>query len=214
MPLLLEQSKSKLHARIDIISSAFTRHIVNPPKRLVDKHAIQEGLISNLWQAWCYFCRDSIIKSAKGALTSNGVTTASPYAALSDMQIAYIARRASRNENFQPGPSLSGSWQEPTWGDISKISDIITGLSCSNQNSLTSGLVGTVALRDLQTCRNSSAHICASSIISARSCNVRYNQNMMNHPSDMALWIDPVSNDFLWTLWAEDMKLASEIAIG
>lgn len=213
MPTYLEESKRRLHRQIDLLSGAFLRRVAEPPRFRIDRFSLQEGLVSSLWQAWNLFCREAIIQSAVGAVTSTGAATISSLRGRNASEVAYCARELAQGRPVAQVKALSTLRQEPTWGDVSKAVQIVTGLGCSNQSSLATGLAGTVSIRDLQTCRNACAHINSETLNEVAKCRVRYAASSFRHPSDMIVWVDPNSSDFLWMLWCEDLKVASEIAI-
>jgi hypothetical protein len=209
----LETSRNKLHAQVDLLSKGFLRHVTSQPKFKMDGIIFRDGLISSLWQVWCFFCRDVIVKSTQGAVTARGSVATSHYSLLADAEIAFVARKIIRNEPINSIRPIGGSHLEPTWGDVSKAPVIVQGIGCTNSVNLIAGLSGTTSLRDLQACRNANAHIGPDTIASVKKIRQRYSDTILRHPSDMALWVDPSVNDFLWMVWSDDMKLASDVAI-
>lgn len=213
MPISLEDNRRRLNLEVDLLTGSFQRHVVQPSRYRLDRISRQEGLISSLWQAWGNFCREVIVHSAIGAITSNGVVTVSAFAARREAEITYCAREFAQGKVVGQVKALSSMRQEPTWGDVSKAALIIGGLNSSNSANLSAGLSGTVAIRDLQICRNACAHINFDTVRDVRDCRIRYSSSAFRHPSDMALWVDPSSNDFLWMLWCEDLKLSAQVAV-
>lgn len=214
MPLLLDVLRNKLQSRLNALDNGFDRHVVSPVAvRHVDKFALQEGYVSALWQAWCSFCRELIIHSSRGAITSSGVGTTSPHNALGEMEIAYIAKQLSNNAPITTIRPLAGSHQEHTWGDLSKVNLVASTIGCSNHASILTGLSACVRIQDLQLCRNACAHISRSTLQGVKAAKVRYLDNSFKHPSDMIFWVDPSNLDFLWKSWIDEIKLASDFAI-
>lgn len=189
------------------------RHLVTPlVSSRIDTFAIQEGYVSSLWQAWCAFCRHLAIFSAQGAITKAQATTTSPFAALGEMEVAFVAKKLAKNQPIGNVRALAGSHDEPTWGDLTKINSIFAGLGTSNSATLLTGFSACLRLQDLQLCRNASAHISRSTLYDVRAAKVRYLQTELRHPSDMMFWVDPQTNDFLWKSWIEEMELAADFA--
>lgn len=214
MPIPLSVPQKKLAARINSLDKAFERHILEPKMtRRVDRFALQEGLISALWQSWGWFCRQATINSALGAFTRAGVLTTSSHTHLNEMQVAYICKQLARGTSTNTVRTLSGSHQEPTWGHPQKITLIAVGLATSNGATLAGAFSGCSAIVDLHICRNASAHLGSDTLNAVRTARVRYNHTDMNHPSDMMKWIDPVSKDFLWKEWVDEILLISELCI-
>lgn len=214
MPIFLENSRKRLIIRLQILDSAFDRHIVAPNyNRSLDKFSLQEGYVSALWQSWCRFCRELLIYSAQGAITHGGTPTSSPYSGRSEMEISYVAKQISLRKSVTCIKSLSASYQEHTWGDVNKALMVAAGIGCTNNNDILQGISGCSRIKDLQVCRNASAHICADTINEVNLAKVRYLDNSFKHPSDMISWIDPATRDFLWKSWVDEMDLASDFAI-
>src|SRR3546814_1022015 len=70
MATSLDATYCKLRSRLRVLDSAFERHLFVPSKtRRIDRFALQEGLISGLWQSWCAFCRSTVIGSARGTIS-------------------------------------------------------------------------------------------------------------------------------------------------
>ncbi|MEQ3679888.1 hypothetical protein [Pseudophaeobacter sp.] len=214
MPTSLKTLRLKLQRRLLVLDRGFDRHLIDPVAvQRVDKYALQEGYVSALWQAWCSFCRELLIHSTQGAITASGVNATSPHSACGEMEIAYVAKRLSNRLSVNAIRPLVGGHQEHTWGDLSKLNLVASGIGCSNASSILSGLSACLRIEDLQLCRNASAHISKSTIQSVRASKVRYQNTSFRHPSDMMSWVDPVSSDFLWKSWMEEIELAADLAI-
>jgi hypothetical protein len=213
MPIYLSAIRSRLLLRLHGLNNAFERHLV--VRKLTfrtDRFAIQEGLISQLWQSWNLFCRDVVIASSQGALTTGGASTSSIYAHLSDSELAFVARKYSRREPVSTFAPL-GKHLEPTWGDFSKLNLIISGLRSTNDSKLLTSFGVAVSINDLQLCRNACAHLNKDSVAKIGSSRVRYNETAFSHPSDFMFWIAPTTGDFVWRYWLEEMELISEFAV-
>ena len=214
MSVLLGYYRKKLLVRIAALDRAFDRHTQDrPSKKRLDRIATQEGLLSGLWQAWCWFSREVVISSALGAVTTAGHSTHSPYAGHSEMEIAFVATQFSRRRSFTSVRALAGQYLEPTWGDIQKINLIINGLQPTNLNSLQTGFGSVVLLRDLQFARNCCAHLNRENLFALKTARARFNQTKYIHPSDMMFWIVPTTSDFVWKEWVDEIDAASEVIV-
>lgn len=212
MPTSLKGLQDKLQRRLQVLDSAFERHLVTPSvSKRVDRFAIQEGFVSALWQTWCIFCRDLLIYSSQGAITRGGMLTASPHSTLGALEIAYVAKQLANRNNVVRIRPLSGQHQEHTWGDLTKLNLVVSGIGCSNEQSIRNGLSACLRIEDLQICRNASAHISSATLQQVKSSRVRYMDTSLNHPSDMIFWVDPTTKDFLWKSWIEEAEVAAEI---
>ncbi len=214
MPTSLDALHLKLAVRVRSLDKAFDRHITKPKVfSRIDRFALHEGLVSPLWQAWCWFCRNTIICSAKGAHTALGVLTTSGYSQYQEMEIAYIAKKFSQNQSVGRVRSLRGNHQEPTWGDAEKLNRMALGISSSNSSTLTSAFSACSTIKDLQLCRNANAHICSDTINQMQTARTRYDDTMLVHPSDMIMWIETSTQNYLWKAWVDEIILISQIAI-
>jgi hypothetical protein len=209
----LEGIRRKLGARLKVLDAAFDRRIVVPStRRMVDRFALQEGLVSALWQAWCVFCRQTLIGSAAGIVGGSGQQVTSPYAGRAEMEIAYVARELSQGRVANAIRPLQGSHLEPTWGDLKKANLIAAGIASTNQANLVSAFGVGLAVSDLQMCRNASAHLNKDLISNVVAARVRYSDTRFLHPSDMMFWVDPATKDFVWKTWIDEMTIMSEFA--
>lgn len=214
MPTSFSQVRSKFLMRLNTLDKAFERHVVSPSvSKNVDRFALQEGLISSLWQAWCEFCRETVIGAVQGANTTSGVLVSSAtYSARTDLEIAFIAKQFAHAKPFSAIKSVAGRHQEPTWGDVSKLILMVSGLAPTNVSTMLSGFGSATAIKDLQTYRNASAHICSDTLAMVKATRVRYRDTNFKHPSDTMRWTDPTTNDYLWRTWIDEMDLVSDVA--
>lgn len=214
MPTYLNDFRTKLLSRLDRLEKAFERHALSPTlNKRVDRYALQEGLISSLWQSWCEFCRDIVISTTIGASTRAGNAVISPlFSTHNEAEIAFIAARLSNSERIANIKPIKSRRHEPTWGDIDKLLLIITGLSPTNSRLLLATFGSANAIKDLQVYRNASAHVCNDTIKSVSATRLRYNDTKFTHPSDTMFWTDPISRNYLWKLWIDEMELISDFA--
>ncbi len=179
-----------------------------------ERWAIQEGLISQKWQAWCGFCRSVLIHSALGAETDGGTMTNSPNSARTERELAWIAKQAARNQAYANVQSIAGSHLEPTWGDPGKIALMSVALGMSNEAQLSSGLLSaSQEARHLQVVRNATAHISKDNISEAVKLNTVYRAGVFESPSDVMLWEEPISGDFAYRYWSDRLIIAANLAI-
>ncbi|PXV97552.1 hypothetical protein [Pantoea ananatis] len=212
--MFLIEHKQALDNRLKIIDSCFDKEILSSSrKKLVNKHTLNEGMISYLWQTWCFFCKSVILTSVTNGVTKNGLSTTSIYASLDRKQLITLARCFG---NGKPCPSVvafANDWMDVTWGDASKLNGIVSGFSPTNATSLISsfGLLNQISL--LQRCRNACAHINNYTINEVKSAKVLYSDNDMKHPSDIMYWVNPSTKDFVWKSWIDEIDIVSSLAI-
>ena len=216
MTVYLKSIDDRLDLRLVRMELAHKR-IVESRSRVkrVDRFALQEGLISSLWQTWCDACRSIVLNSAKGALTTSGVHVTSSYSPYTIDEIRFASMRFSRQEPVNPNrlTALRGDYLEPTWGDFSKLQLVIVGLDPTNSTQLLSSLGTYSSIRDLQTTRNACAHLGADSILEIRQLAPRYNNASFEHPSDVIFWRVPGLDVYSWRLWLLEIKNAIRSAV-
>lgn len=214
MATCLNSLKLKFEMRLKVSERAFERHIVEPCTNFqTDRFALQEGLVSRLWQIWNAFCRDITLASVKGAKTTSGANTTSPYSANTEKEILYIASKLSKSSAIGTIKEIGGSHLEPTWGDISKLNLIISGIGTSNSSNLLSSFGVANRISDLQLCRNTCAHINPETLNKLAATHVRYTPARLRHPSDFIYWEDPLTRDYIWRTWIDEMETISDFAI-
>lgn len=214
MPISLAEGHQKLHIRIRTVDRAFDRHVLLAiRRRRTDRFAFQEGLISTLWQIWNSFCRSTLIASSSGTISASGVPISSPYTGLSEPQIRSVLKQLCSNRTPNVGQLLAGIYQEPTWGDLGKFNLMAVSLNATNSSQLASAFSCGLVLRDLQLCRNACAHLNRDNIRQIQNARVRYSETKFSHPSDMMLWEDPASKDYVWKTWIEEIEVISQLAV-
>lgn len=211
--MLLFDHRSRLLGKLRTVESALLRCSVHRNQWRIDRSALQEGLVSNIWQAWGNFCSEVLISSAQGAATSSGVAVTSQYSLRTKDEIKFISMLLSKGQIIRNIRAIRGSHEEPTWGDVSKINLIASGLGLSNASTLTAAFSAAQTIQDLQICRNASAHLNRAALARVRGLSTRYNSDTLFHPSDLIHWVDTRTRDFLWRSWIEEIDIISELAI-
>lgn len=204
----------KLERRTETLNSAFLRLSRNRKSlRKFDRFALQEGLISQLWQVWSDFSRSTALSSLKGTISATGVEINSEYSGYSISEIRFATMKAARQQPVGTCRAIGGDHLDPTYGDLSKMNKIVSALMPSNSSQLLSAFGSAVLLPDLQTVRNACAHVSPDRINDIRSLQVRYDNTDFMHPSDTIFWVDPTTNDFSWHSWVDEMKLVANSAV-
>jgi len=179
-----------------------------------ERWALQEGYLSQKWQAWCGFCRAATFASCRGAIDGAGVVTTSTFSARSDLELAWIAKRAALSEPYTNVRALAGHHLEPTWGDIAKYGLVIGALNPSNASALSSGILASgVGARHLQVVRNATAHLSANSVTDVNALAASYIPHPIQAPSDAMLWEDRALKDFAYRAWTTRMIAGAKIAV-
>lgn len=179
-----------------------------------EKWALQEGYLSQKWQAWGGFCRALCLYSTLGAVDATGATTTSAYSARSESELAWIAARASQQASYANVRSLAGPHLEPTWGDLGKFSLIISALAPSNQTTVLSGVLAAgSAARHLQIVRNATAHLSTASVPDVMAIAIDYLPTRLAAPSDAMLWEERTTRDFAYRAWSRRLVASAQIAV-
>lgn len=176
------------------------------------RHYLLEGILSSAWQAYCSFVRQVTIYSSLGCKTASGVTHAASVAPAIWQRASYIALRAANGATVKPTDINQLLIKEPTWGDSSKISDIINALSPGNGGTLKSHLAGgLIGPKHCQQVRNACAHRNHQTKADLNILAPFYIASALVHPTDVMIWRDPLTQDFAFLSWTDDMKA---IALG
>lgn len=209
MTIYFDKALSKLKARLAVLDSAFERSILTDSLgRYADKYALQEGLMSALWQSWCIYCRTILFGSITDGLTVNGNKVSSAFSHLSDRELVFLSQKASSGCNINRiSVRTAPPHIELTWGDVIKLNPVITAFNPSNSANLLTGLGAVTLLLDLQKFRNANAHITNFTVNEIKSAQVRYTHTKFRHPSDTMFWIDPQTRDYLWKSWIDEIDL-------
>ena len=183
--------------------------------RRVDRFALQEGLVSALWQTWCHACRSIVLGSAKGAVTTSGIAVTSPFAICSIDEIRFACMQYSRLEpvSIDKLRPITGDHREPTWGDFKKLERVVRGLQPTNMQQLLSHLGTARSIGELHTTRNACAHISADRLRDIRHLSPRYDHAHYEHPSDVMFWRFPGTSVFSWNVWLEEIRSAIGSAV-
>jgi hypothetical protein len=214
MATSLVEANARFSSRMARLSTAFRSfEVIRGGRDVYERWAAQEGFLSSLWQAWCGFCREAIILSCRGTITQAGNKTTCPFSHHSEAEILFIAKCLANNAMPKHVRPISGIYAEPTWGDVTKISKILIGLAPSNLNVMSTAFSSITLAIDLQTVRNTCAHINRESISSINLIRVKYDSNKFKHPSDAMFWIDPITSDFAWQSWILEFRIAANAAI-
>lgn len=213
MTISFDRELSKLKARLAVLDSAFERNLlITNPNKCADRYALQEGLMSSLWQAWCIYCRNILFGSITDGMTTSGIRVSSPYSHLSDRELVFLAQKASQGYNLSTAIIRTAPpYFEMTWGDVLKLNPIVNAFNPSNTANLLTSLGAVSLLLDLQKFRNANAHITTFTIGEVKSAQVRYTHTKFRHPSDTMFWIDPQTNDYLWKSWVEEIDLIADV---
>lgn len=182
-------------------------------ERLKHRHHL-EGTLSDAWQAYCNFVRQLAIRSSTGCTTSNGAVHAASIVPANWQRASYIACRATNKAKIKPAAVNSTMRLEPTWGDTNKIIAIISALSPGNATTLIGHLAGGLpGPKHCQIVRNACAHRNHQTKAEVEALAPAYIAARIRQPTDAMSWRDPVTNQFAFLSWIDDMRTIADGAI-
>ena len=171
---------------------------------------LSEGIISDAWQSWCCFCRSVIHYSCNGATRRNGTVIQKRNTLNSWQRIGYEAAHAA-SPRIKPNGVLTHIRNEPTWGDISKIIDIINTLNPNNKSQLNTAFgLPIFGPKHMQIIRNACQHKNQETMTEARRVYSYYSARTNNPPSFIIREIDNSKTSFVIHSWLDDIKIIAE----
>lgn len=174
-----------------------------------DRHRqrwILETVLSDSWQSYCNFVRQVCVQSCIGCTTPSGMIAATA-APCTWARVSYVAIQAAHGGTVTAGKTNALLRKEPTWGDPTKIVAIINILNPSNRAILLSHFSGGLfGPKHCQTVRNAAAHKNTQTKNEVLALAASYTAHKIMYPTDAMFWIDPVSGDFAFISWLEDMR--------
>jgi hypothetical protein len=181
--------------------------------RHVRRHKL-EGALSDAWQSYCEFVRCICIHSALGCVTSSGKPTSPSITPPSWQRASHIARLAAKKQVPHVTAVNHVKRLEPTWGDATKIIDIVNALAPANASTLISYLGGSLyGPRHCQAVRNACAHKNDQNLLEVRVLSVLYVAHPITLPTDCLTWTDTVSGKPAFISWLDDMRSIAKNAI-
>jgi hypothetical protein len=179
------------------------------------EECLLEGLLSRIWQAWCKFCRTSVLESCMGTIDGSGAVIAALPMATSEAHVSGAAIKAKGS----PAPSYWGSVNttlryEPTWGDVDVLAKIIPRMGPANQTQLLAAFSSAhAAAKALQLIRNAAAHDNVETRADLQTLWTKFTVFPITHPSQCLYWIEPNTKDYLGLYAIEELRDAGMAAI-
>ena len=181
--------------------------------RQVRRHKL-EGALSDAWQSYCEFVRSVCINSAIGCITSTGMSTAPSITPPTWQRASHIAIRVAAKRVPHLTDANHTKRYEPTWGDVSKVIDIVNALAPTNAPTLISYLGGSLyGPPHCQLVRNACAHNNDQNLQGVRALSVLYLARPIAAPTDCLTWTDTVSGKPAFISWLDDMRAIAVDAI-
>jgi hypothetical protein len=175
----------------------------------LENECVLEGVLSRAWQTWNRFCRELIIESCLGTTNLSGPIAGHP-SATSIVAVSMAAIRVRRHLMPVWRGANSVLRDEPTWGDVNVLLDLIAGLGPSNATSLND--LCTVAgpgARTLQAVRNATAHTNAQALANLARLSSSYVAFPITHPTHAMFWVSAISGELLFLDALEHMRDAA-----
>ncbi|MCL6744449.1 hypothetical protein [Kosakonia sp. R1.Fl] len=177
---------------------------------------LTEGLMSDIWQHWCHFCRKLIHNSCRGSICLDRKIVSPRLISLDNSweRLGYEAKRRNQHKTINGHHSFLVR-NEPTWGDIDNIVDIIIALDPTNKNQLLSAFG--MSLKDinhLQLARNAAAHKNVETMSNlSHDMILYYNFTQLKNPSDLAWSIRQGTTSLAFYVWIYQMKTIAYHAV-
>ena len=212
---------ARFEAEADVLSDllrdfAATKKVISDPSHfsLLDE-CFLEGILSRIWQAWCTFCRATLIESCVGTVSGTGANIPALPGAMSEAHVSGAAIQAKRRGGSpdwaMPNKVLRF---EPTWGDVDTLVKILTCLRPRNSRQFLAALSsGHPSAKALQLIRNSAAHNNVQSMQEILSLRSTFLVFSIGHPTHAMFWVEPTSKDFLATFAVQQLKTVAANAI-
>lgn len=182
----------------------------NPNDRHRRRHGL-EGALGDAWQAYCGFVRHLLIRSSLGCRTELGVIHQPSIVPAKWERASYIALRANNNAIIAVGAMNTVLRKEPTWGDSAKLTSMINALNPGNAANLKSYLAGGLkGPKHCQTVRNACAHKNGQTKAGVVALAPIYLASALKYPIDAMIWREPLTQQFAFLSWLDDMRVIAE----
>lgn len=174
---------------------------------------LTEGLISDLWQGWNNFTRTVLLMSCKGCSARDATLIARRPRDNSWQRIGYEANQAAFQRLIRPGKVIKFRRQEPTWGDMNKVLNIISGLNPSNKSKLMASFgLSLRGPKHMQLVRNACAHKNKETMAAVRSISIYYISKLPQQPSELVWQVDRSNKTVALYSWISDLKVIADLA--
>lgn len=208
----------KIYSKFDSRCRSYSERIanINSCKSNVEDWQfcyLTEVLISDVWQAWCHFCRELFLSSCRGCTARNGEKITAISGDKSWMRLGYIAKQASQNRNSTPGGHLNFAIRkEPTWGDLDVFLRIVDTIRPDNYQTLLFSYGSFSSLKHLQRVRNACAHKNVETISDISLLSTDYGFGRLGAATDIA-WKNRLnSGEFAIEIWLYEMNLIADLS--
>lgn len=213
--MALADHEAELSRRLARLERHFFFYYSDPNLRRYERWYRLEGLLSQTWQAWCQFCRAVFIESCIGTNAAGGRLIPRAQASwTSELRVSYEALCATRGNAPKVGQTLNSLRQELTWGDVTKLVNVIVAMAPNNSAELLAGFgAGLAGPQHLRIVRNASAHINAENIADVRRLMSFYFGASFQHPTDLSTWTEINSKSPAFITWLADMRTMAAASI-
>ena len=212
---------AQLEKDLDVLSAlirdfAAAKPALDSPSHfsLLDE-CLLEGILSHIWQVWNLFCRNCVMESCLGTVDAVGTVVVGLPNATSEAHVsgaAICAKKRSGHPYWGTPNTLLRN--EPTWGDVDVITNILTRLRPANSPQMLAAFSsGHASARALQLIRNGASHNHVQNVNEIATLRSTYVVFPIVHPTHAMFWIEPKTNDFLVTHAIEKLKNIGYTAI-
>jgi hypothetical protein len=187
----------------------YLRRTTKPPTPGPELHEL-EGWLSELWQAWCHFCRRVVMASCTGGAGTSGAPIAATHT--TNDHVSFIAAKQKRGV---PPTTLGTNTvlrHEPTWGHVDKLLEVMRALAPANYASLTAAFGTVPDIEHIRLIRNAAAHLNPETLADVRGFQSAYMATPISHPLHALLWTDRATGKTLAQARIDDMRIAARNA--
>lgn len=208
----------KLHSNFDSRCRSYNQRAlaINANKSVLKEWEFNyqtEVLISDIWQNWCHFTRELLMSSCRGTVARNGGIILMRNGDNTWQRLGYEAKQAVSQANATSnGHASFAIRKEPTWGDLSNVTRIISRLKPNNEVHLLQIYGSFSQLKDLQLVRNACAHKNIETLRSLLPLASRYQFGVPKCATQIAWAKVHSSNDYAIEQWLFEMGLIADLA--
>ena len=170
-------------------------------------YIFSSGILNRIWQAWNQFWRVYWLVYILGGLDMQKSTIKPSHPILQDEREAvwYILYMLDRQK--KPGGKISGSYQEPTWGDIDIIKKLSFKKPSPGFNVLNAFSVLGDAPKHLQIVRNAAIHLDKDNMDNLkRNVIPSYVISKIKYPTDIIFVKELVTGKIAFKSWIDDLN--------
>jgi len=198
-------------ARCELSFTQISSSIVGRPSHA--EWYSMEGILSQTWQAWCLFCRQTLVGVGIGHRTRSGIAFPAVVSPATWERVSYVSKQARNGRPIRSGIANNLLRREPTWGDLNVIHRVLNELGSQRASQLQS-MFGSIPQDPLhiQTVRNAAAHLNAQTLAEVQALRVSYDKTEnLRHPLDATLWRSVRNKQYAYYDWVDQLRIVADL---